>query len=157
MKRFSNPYIDPSALGGFGIELSDEKKAEVVALLAKALSGHPEILFSYAHGSFVELERFRDVDIAVYCDEDRDQHMDVLRFESRVASELEELIRLPVDVRVLNHAPLGFLYHVTCGRVVTSRDEELRCTFVERVWTEYLDYAPKAKEFFKEMFPPMVS
>ncbi|MBI4549294.1 MAG: nucleotidyltransferase domain-containing protein [Ignavibacteriae bacterium] len=135
------------------ISLSLSEKDKIIQILVDALHHRPEIVFSYIYGSFVELEQFRDVDVAIYYDEATAKQLDTLGYESKLSRELEKLIKLPVDVRVINNAPMGFQYSVTCGKVLTSRDEEFRCSFVERVWGMYLDYEPSVKEFIRDMFP----
>ena len=55
--------------------------------------------------------------------------------------ELEAEVRLPVDVQVLNEAPLSFKYRVvTEGRLLLSRDERLRKELVNTITREYLDF-----------------
>lgn len=135
------------------IEIPQNRREEIIERLVGILQPHREILFSYVFGSFVEQIPFRDIDVAVYYAPDQYDNLNVLGYEQTLAQELMEKINLPVDVRVINHAPLGFLYSVTCGRVLTSRDDEFRCDLVERIWIEYLDYQPKALEFIHDMFP----
>jgi len=49
-------------------------------------------------------------------------------------------------------AKYQFNYYVTKGRVLISRDEELRCNFVERTWLQYLDFEPYRKELLRDLF-----
>lgn len=58
---------------------------------------------------------------------------------------------LPMDVKILNHAPIAFRYEVTRGEVIFSRDEEARLRFVENTWNEYLDYKPVAENILREL------
>jgi predicted nucleotidyltransferase len=77
--------------------------------------------------------------------------MDPLEYELSISSMLEQRIKLPVDVRVLNHAPNSFCYEVTRGEVVFSRNEEVRFNFIERTWNEYLDYKPVVEGILHEL------
>lgn len=43
-----------------------EKHREVMDRIAAELTRQPEVLFAYIHGSFLESEKFHDVDVAVY-------------------------------------------------------------------------------------------
>lgn len=142
------------------IELSEGENRRLIARLTGALDRRKEVVFSYLHGSFIEQGRFRDIDVAVYLNDRATEGTDILSYEVKLASELEDALaaldlarRLSVDVRVLNAAPLGFLYHVTRGAVLTSRDEDFGSDFIERVWTSYFDFAPAAKEFLRDLIP----
>jgi hypothetical protein len=46
--------------------LSKEKKKICLQRISGLLEQEPSILFVYAHGSFLEASRFRDLDIAVF-------------------------------------------------------------------------------------------
>jgi predicted nucleotidyltransferase len=46
----------------------EEEKGRVEERLAGALAGEPDVVFAYLHGSFVEGEVFRDIDVAVFLD-----------------------------------------------------------------------------------------
>ena len=49
----------------------------------------------------------------------------------------------PIDVRVLNDAPVPFLFHVFReGRLLLSRNDELLADLMERTVREYLDMEP---------------
>jgi len=41
---------------------------------------------------------------------------DLLEYELSLSSVLEGMIRLPVDVKILNQAPIAFRYEVTRGK-----------------------------------------
>ncbi|WP_456454066.1 nucleotidyltransferase domain-containing protein, partial [Thermococcus sp.] len=84
----------------------------------------------YLHGSFLS-GPFRDIDIAVYTDGERDVFYEL---------ELEERLGFPVDVRVLNNAPISFRFKVLKGELLFSRDEEKRCDFESRTMGDYHDF-----------------
>jgi uncharacterized protein len=68
-----------------------------------------------------------------------------------LSSILEGRIRLPLDVKILNYAPLAFRYEVTRGEVIFSSDEETRLRFIENTWNEYMDYKPVAEYIVREL------
>lgn len=120
-------------------------------------------MFAYVYGSFLEDRPFRDVDVAVYLEGIAEPKMSL--FAMDLARELEKSLSLvlsgaetdrggdrspPVDVRVLNQAPLGFRYHVFRGRLLFSRDEALRTHVVERTVSHYLDLKPLRQRALKE-------
>lgn len=131
-------------------KVSRVQKEKIISLLVTALD-KKEILFSYVHGSFVEEEVFRDIDLAVWVKEELFPKEKALKYELSLSVDLEYLIGYPVDLKVLNYAPLGFQYHVTKGRLLTCLDDDLRTDFLTEVWSKYLDFAPKSKEFLLEM------
>ncbi len=133
-----------------GYKLSQEEKKEVENKLNRSLSKKDEIIFAYLHGSFIDAYWFRDVDIAVYLDENKLKNR-ALDYELSLSVELEKVVHLPVDIKIFNYAPLSFRYEVTKGELIFSRDEQKRYTFLEDTWHRYLDFAPVEKEFMKEM------
>ena len=114
--------------------IGEHEKGEITRLIKKFLMGREEVLFAYLHGSFLS-GPFRDIDIAVYIDGERD-----VFYELELEGELEERLGFPVDVRVLNNAPISFRFKVLKGELLFSRDEEKRCEFESRTMGEYHDF-----------------
>ena len=56
----------------------------------------------------------------------------------------------PIDVRVLNDAPLAFRYHALQGRPLVVRDEEFLDELRARTWDDYLDFQPFARQYLRE-------
>lgn len=133
-----------------GYKLSQEEKKEIKNNLSSLLSNKDEIIFAYIHGSFIDAYWFRDLDIAVYLDENKLEKR-ALDYELSLSVELEKALKLPVDIKILNYAPLSFRYKATKGEKIFSRDEEIRYTFLEETWHCYLDFAPVEKEFMNEV------
>jgi hypothetical protein len=69
-----------------------------------------------------------------------------------LADRLSDRVRLPVDVRILNDAPLTFLYHVLRGQLLVNREEDLLAGVMERTIRDYLDIAPVLRRATKEAF-----
>jgi hypothetical protein len=58
---------------------------------------------------------------------------------------------LPVDLRILNDAPLSFRYNVIrYGRPVFVRDSDARFEFVEATLRGYFDFAPYREMYLRE-------
>ena len=116
--------------------LSRERKEEVISKLREMLEREEGVLLAYVHGGFLKREFFRDVDLALWVeDPDRSYYYAV---ELAVRLQLE--VGLPVDVQVLNEAPLPFRYRVlTEGLPILSRDEGLRARLEEVTVRQYLD------------------
>ncbi len=113
-----------------------EEKKKIIESLREHLLKREEIVFAYLHGSFLKEGPFRDVDVAVYVS------IEVHPFyEEELEDELSRAIELPVDVRVLNSAPVTFRFRAISGLLLFSRDEKARCDFEERTMREYHDYS----------------
>lgn len=128
-----------------------EEREAIVATLKRVLEAQPDIQFAYLYGSFLEDLPFHDVDIAVYLEggaDFTDRALDLAEAAERALRQAGH--PLPVDVRVLNSAPLGFRYHVFRGRLLMSRDEDLRVREVTRTLTMYLDIRPLLRSALKE-------
>ncbi len=125
-----------------------EEKAGVVEKLKDVLIRRHEVLFAYLHGSFLR-QRFRDIDIAVYVRKIKKRAVD---FEIELEIELEKRVGYPVDVRVLNQAPLSFRFKVIKdGKLLCSRNENKRSDFEGITFAEYHDFSPYRRRYLKEV------
>ena len=116
--------------------LGKEEKERIIKLLRDFLLRRDDVVFAYLHGSFLEDGPFRDVDIAIYV------RAEVHPFyEAELEEELSRAIGLPVDVRILNDAPVTFRFRAIEGLLLFSKDEKARCDFEERTMREYHDYS----------------
>jgi hypothetical protein len=130
--------------------LSKEQRARVAELLAAELSAGAELAFAYLYGSFATGEAFHDVDVGVYLRPPPPKARTLRALD--LAQQLTGKVRLPVDVRILNAAPVTFLYHVFRGRLLVSHDDDLVGKVVERTIAQYLDIAPLLRHYTKEAF-----
>ncbi len=111
---------------------------EICQRLRNLLEERPEISFAYLHSSFVEGPTFHDIDVAVYLDPLQSEPFD---YEMGLSVELTRTLRLPVDIQVLNQAPLGFQHQVLQGELLFARDEVQLTDFIEYVANEYTAFA----------------
>jgi uncharacterized protein len=120
---------------------SEEQVVEVIKIV---LGRHPEIQFAWIYGSFTRHEAFQDIDLALYISRmicDMDPYA-LYKLQMQVAREVEEKIisPVPVDVRVLNDAPVEFQYEVIkTGRLVYERNREQRTDYEADIISRYLD------------------
>jgi len=133
------------------VRIEENKKKKIVQRIRKILSKQKKIMFSYLHGSFLNEQEFSDIDIGVYLDEKGIQEIEPLEFEICLSLEIEKSIRMPVDVKLLNLAPLSFRYQVSCGYPLFSRVDLKREEFLCKTWSEYFDFQPVAKIYLKEV------
>ena len=110
-----------------------------------------EVLFAYLYGSFSAGLAFNDLDVGVYLDREGLSPSEALRYEIQQGTAIELLIGLPVDLKVLNCAPLPLRYHISQGQLLFSRDEPAHYAFLEATWRDYFDYYPLVRQFFHDM------
>ena len=129
---------------------NDEDRTRIVDRLAAAFAREPNIAFAYLYGSFVDNEAFHDVDIGIYVSRcgPRQDTMYVLDLTQRLAG----LVPFPLDVRILNDAPVSFLYHVLKGRPIHIQDDEVLTNLMEQTVRKYLDMAPLLRPSTREAF-----
>lgn len=117
-------------------KLSAEEKLELLNILKEKLEHDDGIAFAYVHGGFMERDMFRDVDVTVWIKDVNKAFYYAVDFSAK----LEANVGLPMDVQVLNQAPLPFRYHVfTRGMLLFSKDEKLRLKIADETTREYLD------------------
>ena len=126
------------------------EKSRVRDQLATLLSAESRVAFACLYGSFAESQPFHDVDVGVYLRDD--QLLGAVSLELDLAQRLSEAVKLPVDVRILNAAPVPFLYHVLKGQILVSREEERLASVMEDTIRRYLDIAPLLRHYTQEAF-----
>ena len=108
--------------------------------------------FAYLYGSFIENLPFHDVDVAVYLGGIQERETTSCALD--LAQRLSDQLALPVDVRILNFAPLSFRYHVFRGELISERNENLRSRLMEQTIQKYLDLKPILDRSMKEALVP---
>ncbi len=129
--------------------LQDADRFAVINSLRMMLENRPEISFAYLHGSFLKDGGFRDIDVALYL---KEAPSSPLEYELALeAGFMQAVAGYPVDVRVLNNAPLSFRYHVIKeGRLLIVRNDDARADFQEATLSRYFDFAPFRTLYLKE-------
>ena len=130
--------------------LHSEERERLISRITGILKNRGEVAFAYIFGSFVEGEPFHDVDVGLYLSKTPQERFNEssLILSQNLSRELE----IPVDVRILNLAPLSFLYHVIRGKLIFEKDEEIRVRVVEQTIQRYLDLKPIIWKGIKEAF-----
>ncbi|MCL4440005.1 MAG: nucleotidyltransferase domain-containing protein [Firmicutes bacterium] len=127
--------------------LTAAEKKRVRSVLKRELSRRKEVVFAYLHGSFLMQVPCGDIDLAVYL-EGAALKREHWEYEAGLAMLLDPLAGMPVDVLTLNCAPVALRYHATCGKVLLSKNEPVRFTFLEETWREYFDCQPMFRAFY---------
>ncbi len=105
--------------------------------VAARLSQDPGIIFAYLHGSFINNDSFRDIDVGIYIRTRKD-----FFFESELSHELSGLTGHEVEVKVINTAPVAFQMAVIReGKLLFSADDDVRTGFIEEVGRRYREYS----------------
>jgi uncharacterized protein len=126
--------------------------------LKKVLGEHEEISFAYMHGSYLTSESPRDVDIAVFLNEERYQRLSEagevnIGFAIPLEMEFEKRLRIKADVQVLNRAPLTFRHRVVQkGVLIVDHEVDLRCQFEYQSRFQYFDFQPRRMMYLQEVF-----
>lgn len=130
--------------------LPNEAREPIVKALQKALSTQSDIVFAYLYGSFGDGLPYHDIDVGLYLEAGHDR--DASSRGLGLAALLSQRAGVPVDVRILNHAPIPFMYHVIRGRLLVDNDPGLRARIAERVVARYLDMKSVLRHATKEAF-----
>jgi hypothetical protein len=120
--------------------------------MSQILLRRPEIVYAYVHGSFVTEDYFRDLDVAVWLnDQFWPEHS--FAYEDEVAQEIvgEIHTEFPVDVRILNKTSIPFQYKVFQGTLLVDKDPESRVQWIEYIVGRYLDLKPILMHALREV------
>ena len=121
-------------------DLVKEERKEIKEVLSNCLEKEEPILFAYLHGSFAEERPFRDTDIAVFVDGSRISKERALDLEMSISLRLEKIIKMPIDVKIINYAPLAFQFYSTAGRLLICNEDDLRVDFLTTMRSIYFDF-----------------
>lgn len=130
---------------------SSAEKEKIIETLNKELFCQKDILFAFLYGSFLEEGVFRDIDIGIYV---KDIHSIPALYEFKLEEQLEEAIgrAFPVEVRLINEAPVTFLYHVIRGKLLFCREDDLCLDFIVTVARKYHDIQPILIHYTREAY-----
>jgi len=124
------------------------EKEEIVRRVVEVLKNEEKVAFAYLFGSFLFGKYFNDIDLAVYVVGEVDTN-----FEEKLALKLEKEIGMEFDVFIINDKPTLFLSEVfRKGKLIFSRDEELRVKFETFKLAEVLEYNELMKHFDEKRF-----
>src|SRR2546425_11407730 len=131
---------------------SEVDRERVVARLKRELEACLEIVLALLHGSFARGGEHRDIDVAIWLDPDRLSRDERFRYALDLSVHLQLQLGSPIDVRVLNDAPLAFRYHALQGRPLVVRDEEFLAGLPARPGAATPDSQRSARQYWPE--PP---
>jgi len=124
------------------------EKEEILRKIVEVLKKENKVVFAYLFDSFLSSKYSNDIDLAVYVKSKVDAN-----FEVRLALKLEKEIGKEFDVFVINDKPTLFLSEVfRRGKLVFSRDENLRVKFETGKLPEVLEYNELMRQFDEKRF-----
>jgi predicted nucleotidyltransferase len=107
------------------------------------------IIVAYLFGSFVTANFFADIDLGILMDRLPDRPLD---FELDLECKLEEMIRFPVDVRIINGAPLSFCQNIIRhGKKIIDKDPDFRAEFEGNILKQYFDFSHFRRRYLNEI------
>jgi predicted nucleotidyltransferase len=130
--------------------IDSSQKEKLIEIFARQLEKqYKEIRFAYIFGSFISETYFSDIDLGIVLGVDLKSPLD---FEIELENRLEKIAKLPVDVRVLNYAPISFTQNVfRTGRVILDKYPNIRADFEGRILKKYFDFAPYHRAYLQEV------
>jgi uncharacterized protein len=109
----------------------------------------PEVISAYIFGSFVQEDKFSDIDLALLFKTQIDKPLD---FEIALEIILEDSIGYPFDVRVLNDAPLSFCQVVfRNGKLIVDSKPNFRSDFTGNILKQYFDFSYFRQRYLREV------
>lgn len=130
--------------------MNEPEKSRIVGVISDLLSERVEIVFAYIFGSFVSDANFSDIDIGVFVQGIAQPAS--LNSELQLERQIESLVHIPADVRILNSAPPSFIFQIIKrSRRVVDKDPNLRAEFEGRILKEYFDFAPFRRRYLEEV------
>ena len=128
------------------VKISENQKRKIQKIVKNVLQKEKCVLLVYLHGSFLQNE-FRDIDIGVYINKTLSKKKQ-LSYELFLEGKLQNIVSYPIDVRILNNAPLSFSFSVIKnGVILFSKDEDQRIDFETKIFAKYHDF-----DFYRERY-----
>lgn len=116
-------------------------KKEIERKIGAAISIYEDIDIAYIFGSFLDSEKFNDIDVAIVLNRELNAYKR-FKFAMQIARELEKEIKpgFEFDVKILNYSPIEFQHEVLKkGIMIFKRDENRRIEYETTLISTYLD------------------
>ena len=127
----------------------DQKEKLAVEISVYLEKNFEQVVAAYLYGSFVTGPFFSDIDLGILSENDIDR---ALNFELDLENRLEGIVKYPVDVRLLNGAPLSFCQNVIRHRkIILDRKPNLRAEFEGQILKQYFDFAYFQRRYLQEV------
>ncbi len=129
--------------------VTKQGKEKITKSILSHLQQHREIYTAYLFGSYITDKAFGDIDLGLLI---RSEPENLLEYEFELEIKLEELEKFPVDVRVLNNAPVSFVQNVLRhGEVILDKEPNMRSDFESYSLRKYFDFSPFRRRYLAEV------
>jgi uncharacterized protein len=129
--------------------MNSRTKNNIFDIIKDEVSSHSEVMFAYVFGSFVESDKYNDIDVAIYLQES--DITDSRWYEIDFGLKLEKALGTKVDLVILNRAPDHLIHQISKGNLVLDRNEDKRLDFLLPAWKRYFDFKIKREEFIRQI------
>lgn len=120
------------------LTIDEQERSNIIKTIKSSLLNRNDVIFAYLYGSFAEGSMFRDIDLAIFIEKPERE----IESESNFSYELTQLTGYPVDVRIINRAPVAFQMSVLrVGILLFNSANDRRTDFIEDVSRRYMDYS----------------
>ena len=113
-------------------------------------------MFAYLYGTAVSSKNYNDIDIALFVNSKYYESIiqnssPTLDFIIPLEQKLEQNLHLPVDMQIINNAPLAFRFNIVNHSIILIDKNPLaREQFELLSRVEYFDFKPKSEEYLRE-------
>jgi len=102
------------------IDIGEELRSQIIEKLKQYANKRGDIKMFVLYGSFLVRNFIRDIDVAIFGEK---EGKDLLKLEFEIEEELVKILKLPVDVRVINEAPPWFVKEVIKSGLILKGEE----------------------------------
>lgn len=102
------------------------EREAIIGLLSTILEARGDVVFTVVFGGFLERPVFHDLDLGVYLRDFKGDAIDAAVYAENLSAELTKQVGVPVDVVMLNYAPMWLRLRALKGRVIVDKDPLLR-------------------------------
>lgn len=129
--------------------ITKKKKNEIINIISSYLQQYREIFAAYIFGSFISDKSFADIDLGILIQRQPDN---LLEYEIGLEIKLDRLVKLEIDVRVLNNAPLSFVQNVLRhGQLIIDINPNRRADFENSVLKKYFDFSRFRRRYLEDV------
>ena len=125
------------------------KREKMINEIKKELLKRKEIIFAYLFGSFLENEKYNDIDIGIYIKESTIKEEASFDYSISLSGELSYRLGIDVDLKIMNFLPLGVVKNILQGHLLFTRNRLFLEEYIEKKSLEYMDYFELSKEYLK--------
>lgn len=134
--------------------LTSQEKENIIYIIKEELQKKEEIIFAYIFGSFVDPEMtfFRDIDLGIYIGKDIILEEQFIDYSMNLSLIIEGVIKkYPVDVIILNNAPLSLSYRIIQSKLLFCKNEDFWVDFITKTLLMYHDHAISSRYILEDL------